>query len=255
MASFTKPPSLPCTAGPHMASPEPRWCRHRRFALRCLAVFAGVWLIAAIHPKYPRDWFLENLLTAVSVPFLVWVQRKRPFSPPVNLALLAFLSLHSLGAHYTYAEVPYEAWTRAITGHSLGDLMGWDRNHFDRLVHFLYGVLVLPAVRELMARRVQAGPMMMDFICFLFITATSTLYELLEWAAVLVVDQDLGMAYLGIQGDVWDAHKDMALASLGAVISVAVSMAARRWRTRHSAGPAPEPRLAQGRSQRSGPES
>jgi putative membrane protein len=200
------------------ADPAPR-----KVAKACLSVFAVVWIITAIEPSHPRDWLLENVLTFLCVPYLLWIQRDLPFKPGTNLALLAFLCLHSVGAHFTYAEVPYEQWSRQVFGFSPGEFFGWRRNHFDRLVHLLYGALVLPATRELFGRSIKASPFALELISIQFIVATSALYELIEWGATLVVDQELGMAYLGIQGDIWDAHKDMLLAAVGAVASAAVS--------------------------------
>lgn len=210
---------IPGRAGPAVDTVDPT---SRTVAKACLSVFAMVWVIAAIEPSHPRDWLLENVLIVLCVPYLVWVQRDRPFKPGTNLALLAFLSLHSVGAHFTYAEVPYEHWSRQVFGFSPGEVFGWHRNHFDRLVHLLYGALVLPATRELFGRSIKASAVALELISVQFIVATSALYELMEWGAALVVDRELGMAYLGIQGDIWDAHKDMLLAAVGAVASAAV---------------------------------
>jgi putative membrane protein len=198
-----------------------------RFALFCLAIYAGCWLFAAAEPYHRRDWLLENLLAFIAVPYLVFQQWKRPFRPGTNALLLIFLCLHAVGAHFTYAEVPYDAWAQKLTGQTVSDLLHWDRNHFDRLVHFAYGVLVVPAAKELYARHLAASELMLNLIAIQFIVATSAAYELIEWGAVLVVDQDLGMAYLGIQGDVWDAQKDVLLASVGAIAS-AVGISVRR---------------------------
>ncbi|WP_127563204.1 DUF2238 domain-containing protein [Stenotrophomonas indicatrix] len=198
-----------------------------RFALFCLAIYAGCWLLAAVEPYHRRDWLLENLLAFVAVPYLVVQQWRRPFRPVTNALLLIFLCLHAVGAHFTYAEVPYDAWAQRLTGRTVSDLLHWDRNHFDRLVHFAYGVLVVPAAKELYARHLAASELMLNLIAIQFIVATSAAYELIEWGAVLVVDQDLGMAYLGIQGDIWDAHKDVLLASAGAIAS-AVGISVRR---------------------------
>lgn len=198
-----------------------------RFALFCLAIYAGCWLLAAVEPYHRRDWLLENLLAFVAVPYLVFQQWKQPFRPGTNALLLIFMCLHAVGAHFTYAEVPYDAWAQKLTGRTVSDLLHWDRNHFDRLVHFAYGVLVVPAAKQLYARHLAASELMLNLIAIQFIVATSAAYELIEWGAVLVVDQDLGMAYLGIQGDVWDAHKDVLLASAGAIAS-AVGISVRR---------------------------
>ncbi|HBS61336.1 MAG TPA: DUF2238 domain-containing protein [Stenotrophomonas sp.] len=203
-----------------------------RFAVLCLAIYAGCWLLAAVEPYHRRDWLLENLLAFAAVPYLVVQQWRRPFRPGTNALLLIFLCLHAVGAHFTYAEVPYDAWAQKLVGGTISDVFHWNRNHFDRLVHFAYGALVVPAAKELYARHMVAGELTLNLIAVQFIIATSAAYELIEWGAALVVDQDLGMAYLGIQGDVWDAHKDVLLASVGAIVSV-VAVSVRRGRRAH----------------------
>lgn len=202
----------------------------RRFALACLFVYLACWFWAAVEPSHPRDWLLENLLVFVALPYLIFQQWRRPFRRSTNALLLIFLCLHAVGAHFTYAEVPYDVWAQKLTGQTVSSLLHWDRNHFDRLVHFAYGALVAPAAREIHARHVAASEFMLNLIAVQFIVATSTVYELIEWGAVLVVDQDLGMAYLGIQGDVWDAHKDVLLAAVGAIASV-LAVSVRRVRS------------------------
>jgi putative membrane protein len=108
---------------------------------------------------------------------------------------------------------------------SLNELLGWERNHFDRLTHFCYGLLLAYPIREVFLRVADVRGFWGYFLPLDFTMSTSMLYELIEWAAAEVFGGELGMAYLGTQGDVWDAHKDMALASLGAVIAMAVTAA------------------------------
>jgi putative membrane protein len=136
--------------------------------------------------------------------------------------IFLFLCLHEIGAHYTYAEVPYDTWFRGLTGRSFNELVGWKRNNFDRLVHFSYGFLLAYPVREVFLRVVSVRGFWGYFLPLDLTMSTSMLYELVEWGAAEFFGGDLGMAYLGTQGDVWDAHKDMALASLGALLSMTV---------------------------------
>ena len=103
--------------------------------------------------------------------------------------------------------------------------MDWERNHFDRMVHFSYGLLLAYPVRELFLRVVNVRGFWGYFLPLDITMSTSMLFELFEWAVAEFVGGDLGIAYLGTQGDVWDAHKDMALASLGAAIAMAATMA------------------------------
>ena len=184
-----------------------------------LGVFLLVWVALAIDPNYRQDWLLENLLVFIAVPLLVWMHRRRPFSPGTCIALFVFFVLHEVGAHYTYAEVPVEAWSQAALGLSPSEVLGLERNHYDRVVHFLYGLLVTPAALELMDARVRTTPWWRWMLLVTFVSSHSLLYELVEWAAALVFGGELQMAYLGTQGDVWDAQKDMALALLGSLIT------------------------------------
>jgi putative membrane protein len=186
-----------------------------------LALFAAFWLVLAIHPWYRQDWLLENVCVFVAVPLFVFTIRALRFSNGAYTLLFVFFCLHEIGAHYTYAEVPYDPAFRALTGHSLNALFGFERNHYDRLVHFLYGLLLLPLVRELFAARAPARGVWGFLLPILFIESNSAIFELIEWAAALIFGGELGQAYLGTQGDIWDAQWDMALAMLGAVLTQA----------------------------------
>jgi putative membrane protein len=196
--------------------------REARWPLVLLASFIVIWTALAIRPWYPQDWWLENLLVIVTVPLLVGTFRRLRFSDAAYGCLWVFFVLHVIGAHYTYSEVPYEQWWRNLTGESLNALLGFERNHYDRLVHFMYGLLILVPARELLAVVAPPRGVWRIILPITFIMSHSVLYELIEWAAALVFGGPLGQAYLGTQGDVWDAQKDSGLATLGAVIGTAI---------------------------------
>lgn len=201
-----------------------RW----RFPLALLATYAVVWLALAIAPWYRQDWLLENVLVLVAVPLLVVTAPRLRFSNAAYLALFAFFLLHAIGAHYTYSLVPYDAWGRALTGVSVDALLGFDRNMFDRAVHFLYGVLVTPAVVELFAAKAPPVGVWRFLMPLFFMNAHAVIYETIEWLAAEAFGGDLGAAYLGTQGDPFDAQKDMALAFLGTLGSLGVVLWRRR---------------------------
>ena len=140
----------------------------------------------------------------------------------------AVLSLHTVGAHYTYAEVPYDAWSEALLGMKLNDVLGLERNHFDRLVHFSYGLLMAYPMRELFLRVADARGFWGYFLPLDLTLSTSAIFELFEWVAAELFGGDLGIAYLGSQGGMWDAQKDMALAGLGAAIAMTVTLLVNR---------------------------
>lgn len=196
---------------------------HKNTLIILSVLFAGWWVFWAINPLHPEDWLLENLLVFAAVLLLGFSFKRFPLSRISYLLIFIFLCLHQIGAHYTYAEVPYDAWWTSLTGHSFNDMMGWERNHFDRLVHFCYGLLLAYPIREVFIRIVHVKGFWAYFLPLDITMSTSMLYELVEWGVAEIFGGELGMAYLGTQGDVWDAHKDMGLASLGALIAMALT--------------------------------
>ena len=192
---------------------------HDRFALLILAAFLIIWGLLAIQPLYRPDWLLENILVFVAIPLLVALHPNLPLSKVSYSLIFVFLCLHSVAAHYTYAEVPYDRWFESIGGAGLSELFGWERNHYDRLVHFLYGLLITYPVREIVLRMSRARGFWTYLLPLLVLISTSTAYELLEWLAALVFGSDLGIAFISRQGDVWDTQKDMALAATGSFVA------------------------------------
>ncbi len=198
---------------------------HRRYRVILSLLFLVLWGMLAINPYDRGDWALENALLVIFAAALAASFRWLPLSRISYSLIFVFCCLHSVGAHYTYAQVPYDAWAQTLTGSSLNEVMDWERNHFDRMVHFSYGLLLAYPVRELFLRVVNVRGFWGYFLPLDITMSTSMLFELLEWAVAEIVGGDLGITYLGTQGDVWDAHKDMALATLGAAIAMAATMA------------------------------
>lgn len=185
-----------------------------------LILFIVEWLLLAIKPYYRSDWLLENVLVIIYFPVMMVLRKKVTFSNLSYLLMFIFMALHAIGAHYTYAEVPYDQWFKAISGNTLNGLIGFERNHFDRLVHFLYGLLFYIPFREIFVQRARLEGFWSYFFPYVVIVSTTVLYEQIEWAAAEIFGGELGMAYLGTQGDIWDGHKDMGLASLGALLTL-----------------------------------
>jgi putative membrane protein len=201
-----------------------------RFVAVLGAFLAGVIAASGIGAHYPHDWLLENALVVVLLVFLAISARRLPLSRISYTLLFLFLCLHEVGAHWTYSEVPYDAWCQAWFGVSLNESLGFARNHFDRLVHFCYGLLLAYPVREVFLRVANVRGFWGYFLPLDVTMSTSMIYELIEWGAAVGFGGDLGAAYVGTQGDVWDAHKDMALASLGAMMAMGVTAAINaRW--------------------------
>ena len=192
-------------------------------------VFAIEWLLLAIAPFDRADWALENALVVVAVVALAASYRRLRFSRVSYVLIFVFLCIHEVGAHYTYAKVPYNDWFMAVTGRTFNETVGWERNNFDRVVHFLYGLLLAYPLREVFLRVAAVRGFWGYFLPLDFTASTSMLFELFEWVAALLAGGDLGIAYLGAQGDVWDAHKDMALASAGALLAMVATAAANSY--------------------------
>ncbi|UCH40579.1 MAG: DUF2238 domain-containing protein [Gammaproteobacteria bacterium] len=186
-------------------------------------VFAIWWIILAIEPYDRADWALENVLVVAFAAFLALSFRSFPLSRVSYTLIFVFLLLHEIGAHYTYAKVPYDAWFQNLFGTGLNEMLGFERNHFDRAIHFSYGLLLAYPIREVFLRIANVSGFWGYFLPLDVTMSTSMLFELFEWVVAETVGGDLGMAYLGTQGDIWDAHKDMALASLGAFTALSIT--------------------------------
>jgi putative membrane protein len=188
------------------------------------AIAAGIPL-SAIGALYPSNTWLQVGPVALLIPGAVLAFRHWPLSNASAGSIAAFGLLHLFAARWSYSFVPYDAWFPGIN-----EALGFERNMFDRLVHFLFGVLaVLPfvelAVRYggLKARTAIAGAV-------LFVLAAGSLYEVFEWILTLAMSPEDAGAYNGEQGDMFDGQKDMAIAAFGAVLAV-LPVASRLKRT------------------------
>jgi len=201
---------------------------HKGFFITLSLLFLVEFALLAISPYNREDWLLENVLVFLFVPFLAWTWIRMPLSKLSYGLIFLFLALHEIGAHYTYSLVPYDALLASTFGFSLNEVMGWERNHYDRLGHLLYGLLLTYPVRELYCRVLDLPGLWSYFLPLNLIMGASLTYELIEWGAAEVFGGELGIAYLGTQGDVWDAQRDMGLATLGAFIAMAITFVVHR---------------------------
>lgn len=199
-----------------------------RYPAALLALFSVWFVILGVAPHYRQDWLLENLLVFLIVPLLIGTYRRLRFSNLAYTGIFVFLVLHEIGAHHTYSLVPYDAWVAQLTGGTVSGWFGFERNHFDRLVHFSYGICFAPATLELFEAKAPPKGVWRFVLPLAFMNSHAVLYETLEWIATAVFGGDLGAAYLGTQGDVFDAQKDMALAFAGSVIALAALVLTRR---------------------------
>jgi putative membrane protein len=132
--------------------------------------------------------------------------------------VMVFFVIHSIAAHWLYSNVPYDVWFQAVFGQGLNEIMGWTRNHFDRLVHFCYGFCFAPAIIGYAKIKGATRRKTAWLIAICAIMVTSLWYEWFEWLIAATLSPSDAEAYNGQQGDMWDAHKDMLSATIGALI-------------------------------------
>jgi putative membrane protein len=203
-----------------------------RFELALLLLLLIVTAISCIDPPFPRQIYLQHVPTVAAVAWLAVSRRFWPLSLGSFTLVVAFLLLHVLGARYCYSFVPYDEWCKQLFGFDITSSMGWRRNHYDRLVHWMYGLLVTPAAREIFHRHLHASRRLSLALAVQFILATSLIYELAEWVATFTLAPEQADTYNGQQGDAWDAQKDMAMAMAGSLVAaLAILVAEARRRT------------------------
>ncbi|MEU8073948.1 DUF2238 domain-containing protein [Catellatospora citrea] len=190
--------------------------------LVALLVFAAIVAVSWWRPLWPAEQALHHSLTVLAVAGLLWAQRRLRLPLSSFVLVLAFLTLHTVAARWIYSYVPYEQWWHTLTGAAPSG----GRNHFDRLVHFGYGLLLAPVlVRAWRERGAGRGRAWLQAVQV--IVSTGALYELFEWGIALTLAPDAAEAYNGQQGDGWDAQPDMALALAGAVLGATVAVCRR----------------------------
>ena len=180
-----------------------------RFPSILLALYTGLFLVLAFQPYDRMTWFVENLTIVIIVMVLgILYARKIRFSNTSYALMSVLIILHTIGGHYTFERVPFE-WVT--------DFFGFERNHYDRIAHFAVGFYAYAIAEWLLAKRLVASRFML-FTYPIFVIATIAMsYELIEWIYAANADPLAGAAYLGSQGDIWDAQKDMLADTLGAI--------------------------------------
>ena len=197
--------------------------RHNRFLQGLLLWLVVLWVAMAIEPFDRGDWLLENVLVFIYAILLIATYPRFRFSNLSYGLFGVFVSLHLVGAHYTYSETPFGFW--------LQETFDLSRNHYDRIVHFSFGLLIAYPFREFLLRVTGMRVGWSYLFAVVTVLAFSGFYEALEGVAAVVVSPELGMAFLGTQGDIWDAQKDTALAFVGAIVAMVVTRLITRGRS------------------------
>jgi putative membrane protein len=180
-----------------------------------LTSYLIAWCVLALSPVDRKDWLLENLLAVSTVAVLILTYRRFAFSDVSYILITVFMILHAIGAHYTYAKVPFGFWMK--------DAFDLSRNHFDRIVHFAFGFLLAYPAYELFLRAAKVRSGWALFMAAIAVISLSGTFEVVESWVAQIASPELGDAYLGTQGDIWDAQKDMTLAIIGALITVGLT--------------------------------
>jgi putative membrane protein len=188
--------------------------KSRNYKIFLVAAFIIAWAWSAWHPVHPHDWLLENYLVFIFVPIILITGRWFRLSNISYTLITIYMIMHVIGAHYTYSEVPF--------GYTLQDWFGESRNMYDRLVHFSYGFLLAYPVREVFMRLAHAKGIWGYFFPIDITFALSAIYEIIEWRTAANVELSAGLAFLGSQGDIWDAQKDMLMAGIGAILAMLI---------------------------------
>jgi putative membrane protein len=180
----------------------------------CTGVFFIIWTDSFIGTTDRANWFIENAMTLLGLIFIIGTYRKYQFSDLSYILLCVFLCLHVYGSKYTYSENPLGFWLR--------DILHMSRNHYDRIVHFGCGFLLAYPFRELFINWLKF-PRWIGWPLPVIITlAMGAMYELIEWSVADLFFKAQGPAYLGTQGDVWDAQKDLIMAFSGAILATTI---------------------------------
>jgi len=199
-----------------------------RFQLCCCLLLAVVFVASCLNPPYLQFLLMQHVPTVLAGLLLLWLANRLVISRHSFFCMTLFLCLHTLGARYLYSYTPYDNWTEQIFGVTITEIFDFQRNHYDRLVHFSYGLLLVIPVQEFERRYLKLSFFWSSVLAVEFILATSAAYELLEWIVAVTFTPEWADQFLGQQGDQFDAMKDMALATSGAVLSMLVMAVVQR---------------------------
>ncbi len=177
-------------------------------------LFFALWTSTLVGTTDLSNWLLENALVFIALGALSLTYRRTKFSDLSYLLFFVYLCLHVYGAMYTYAENPFGYW--------LMNALDLARNHYDRIVHFSFGFLLAYPMRELFLVTLKYPSWVAWLLPIEITMSASALYELVEWAVADVFFSAQGIAFLGTQGDIWDAQKDIVLAFTGAILATTI---------------------------------
>lgn len=187
-----------------------------KLLLLFIFIFCAIWINSFVATNDYENWWIENILTFLSIVFLIFTYKYYRFSIGSYFFIILFLSLHVYGSKYTYAD--------NVLGHWLKEILKLSRNPYDRIVHFSFGLLLYFPLNEFFNKWVKYPQTISNYFPVVLILALSGGFEIIEWLVADIFFKEHGEAYLGTQGDVWDAQKDMVLAFVGSLIAAFVTI-------------------------------
>ncbi len=193
-----------------------------------LAFYFLILILSCIHPIYPHEMYLQHTVTLIVAVILFYITIKNNLSDNAFLLITGFMVFHIIGARWIYSFTPYDQWIKSLTGLSINSYFGFQRNQYDRLVHFLFGFMMLIPIREFYNKCLNYTGRIAILLAFLSILSMSMVYEVFEWSISIFLSPADAEAYNGQQGDYWDAQKDMAMALLGAIMMILLLQLGRK---------------------------
>jgi putative membrane protein len=184
------------------------------------ALFTACWTFGWFYNLNLENWIIENLLVIICLSILVVVNRKLQLSDCSMVCIFLFVMLHIYGAFYAYTNNAFGKW--------LQDTYHLQRNPYDRIVHFSFGFFMAYPFREILKNKFKVRGRALWLLPIEIAFSLGTIFEMIEWGVAELTDSETGETYVATQGDVWDAHKDIALAAVGAALTMTILFLAKK---------------------------
>lgn len=157
-----------------------------------LTVFIAALIVwSGINPSDRAVWYAEILPVSTVFVALIATYRLFRFSNPAYVFMSFWLIMHTIGAHYTFADVPFD-WANRL----LAPFLGEGRNHFDRVGHYIIGFYAYPMAEWLLRRKI-CRPALALFFSLFFIISVAAIYEIIEWQYAVIEGGEAGLEVLG----------------------------------------------------------
>ncbi|MUJ38636.1 DUF2238 domain-containing protein [Aliivibrio fischeri] len=190
----------------------PQSIKQQPMLLALTSLYSVIFLFSAFEPVSRAVWFAEIIPALLILAGILYMSTRFQFSKTALVFMFIWLLLHTIGAKYTFADVPFD-W--------FNNLIGSERNNFDRVAHFSIGFYSYPIAEYLIKTKKCSTPLAMAFGLFTLMSVAAG-YEIIEWWYAAIAGGDEGIAFLGSQGDIWDAQKDMLCDTTGSLFALLI---------------------------------